>query len=84
MIKAQHENVFLEDPQYLLIFKITLKNQYVHNQYDLWLQELDPQAEKPSADSYHANGGQLDQDGWLEPLTESSETRRPKLSFTDT
>lgn len=46
------------------------------------LQELDPQLEKPSGDGYHANGGQLDPDGWLEP--EPIEARRPKLSFTDT
>lgn len=47
-------------------------------------QELDPQLEKPSADGYLANGGQLDPDGWLEPVTEPSEARRPKLSFADT
>lgn len=47
-------------------------------------QEVDPQAEKPGGDSYHANGTQSDSDGWLEAVTEPSEARRPKLSFADT
>lgn len=47
------------------------------------LQEVDTHVEKPSGDSYHANG-QSDSEVWSEPQVEAAEPRRPRLSFSDT
>lgn len=44
---------------------------------------MDGHGEKPIAEGYHANG-QSDSEVWSEPVTEHSEARRPRLSFTDT
>ncbi len=46
-------------------------------------QEMETHGEKPSGDSYHANG-QSDSEVWPEPVTEPAEPRRPRLSFSDT
>lgn len=47
------------------------------------LQEMDPHGEKLGGDGYHANG-QSDSEAWSEPLTETAEPRRPRLSFSNT
>lgn len=44
---------------------------------------MDPHAEKPCGDSYHANG-QSDSEAWSETAMEPAEARRSRLSFSDT